>query len=97
MLGQMEGLVEIVDLGVYGLFGEDHDLRGSWMFQLLGVCLVTLAVAQLLPTFFEFLPVFLRLCIWLQLVSGFAQLPSFWSPVSLLSELSSFLELEAQG
>jgi len=32
MLGQMEGLVEIVDLGVYGLFGEDHDLRGSWMF-----------------------------------------------------------------
>ena len=81
MLGEMEGLVEIVDLGVYGLLGEDYDLRGSWMFRLLGVCLVTLAVAQLLPTFSKFLPAFLRLCVWLQLVSGFAQLPSFWSPV----------------
>ena len=67
------------------------------MFRLLLVCLVTLAVARLLPVFSGFLLAFLRLCIWLQLVSGFAQLPSFWSPVSLLSELSSFLELEAQG
>ena len=65
----------------WGLLGEDHDLRGSWMFRLLGVCLVTLAVAQLLPAFSRFLLVFLRLCAWLRLVSGLAQLPSFWLPV----------------
>ena len=97
MLSRMEGLVGSVDLGVFGLFGEGHDLRGARMFRLLRVCLVTLAVAQLLPAFFGFLLAFLRLCVWLQLVSGFAQLPSFWSPVGWLSELSSLLGLEAQG
>ena len=97
MLGQMGGLVGSVDLGVCGLLGEGLDLRGAYMFRLLLVCLVTLAVARLLPVFSGFLLAFLRLCVWLQLVSGFAQLPSFWSPVGWLSELSSFLELEAQG
>ena len=76
-LGQMEGLVGSVDLGVYSLFGEGQDLRDAWIFRLLRVCLVTLAVAQLLPAFSGFLFAFLRLCVWLQLVSGFAQLPSF--------------------
>ena len=77
MLGQMGGLVGSVDLGVCGLLGEGLDLCGVWMFRQLLVCLVTLAVAQLLPAFSGFLLAFLRLCVWLQLVSGFAQLPSF--------------------
>ena len=81
MLGRMEGLVGSIDLGVYGLLGEDHDLRGAWMFRLLRVCLVTLAVAQLLPAFSGFLFAFLRLCVWLQLVSGLARLPFFQLPV----------------
>ena len=68
MLGQMEGLVGSVDLGVCGLLGKGLDLRGVWMFQLLRVCFVTLVLAQLLPAFSGFLLVFLRLCIWLRLI-----------------------------
>ena len=96
MLGRMEGLVGSVDLGVFGLFGEGHDLRGAGMFRLLRVCLVTLAVAQLLSAFFGFLLAFLRLCVWLQLVSGLVQLLSFWLQVDWLDEFSSFLVFEAQ-
>ena len=59
MFGQMEGLIGSVDLGVCGLLGEGLDLRGVWMFRQLLVCLVTLVVAQLLPTFSRFLPAFL--------------------------------------
>ena len=81
MLGQMEYLVGSVDLGVCGLLGEGLDLRGVWMFRQLLVCLVTLAVAQLLLAFSGFLPAFLRLCVWLQLVSGLARLPFFQLPV----------------
>ena len=81
MLGRMEDLVGIVDLGVYGSLGEGLDLRGTCMFRLLCVCSVALAVARLLLAFSRFLLAFLRLCAWLQLVSGLAQLPSFWLPV----------------
>ena len=66
------------------------------MFQLLRVCFVTLAVARLLPAFFGFLLVFLRLCIWLRLVFGLVPLLFSWLQVGWPSELSSFLVLEAQ-
>ena len=66
------------------------------MFRLLLVCLVTLAVARLLPAFSRFLLAFLRLYVWLQLVFGLVQLLSFWSQVDWPDEFSSFLVLEAQ-
>ena len=97
MLGRMEGLVGSVDLGVYGLFGEGHDLRGPGMFRLLRVCLVTLAVAQLLPAFFGFLLAFLQLCVLLRPASELARLPSFWTLVGWPGELFSFLGREAEG
>ena len=81
MLSRMEGLVGNVDLDIYELSGEGLDLRDVWNVQQLRGCLGALAVAQLLPTFSGFLLAFLRLCAWLQLVSGLARLPSFWLPV----------------
>ena len=64
------------------------------MFQLLRVCLVTLAVVRLLPAFSGFLLAFLRLCVWLQLVFGLVQLLSFWSQVDWPDEFCSFLVLK---
>ena len=75
MLGQMEGLVGSVDLDGYDLSGEGLDLRGVWMFQVLRVCFVALAVTRLLPAFSGFLLSFLRLCVWVQLVSGLLSCP----------------------
>ena len=76
---------------------EGLDLRGVGMFQLLRGGSVILVLAQLLPAGFGFLLAFLRLCIWLQLIFGPAQLLSFWMQVDWPDELSSFLMLEAQG
>ena len=59
MLGQMEGLVGSVDLGVCGLLGEGLDLCGVWMFRQLLVCLILLQ----LPNFFlHFLNFCLHFC-----------------------------------
>ena len=96
MLGRMKGLVGIVDLDGCDLSGEGLDLRGVWMFQLLRVCFVTLAVARLLPAFSGFLLAFLRLYVWLWLVFGLVPLLFSWLQVDWLGELSSFLVLEAQ-
>ena len=97
MLGRMEGLVGSGDLDGCDLPVEGLDLRGVWMFQLLHVCSVTLVLAQLLPTVSGFLPAFLQLCVWLQLISGLAQLLSSWPQVDWPDEISSFPVLEAQG
>ena len=97
MLGRTKGLVGIVDLDGCGLSSEGLDLRGVWMFQLLCVCFVTLAVARLLPAFSRFLLAFLQLCVLLQPASELVQLLSFWSPVDWPGELSSFLVCEADG
>ena len=97
MLSRMEGLVGNVDLDIFELSGEGVDLRDVWNVQQLRGCLGVLVVAQLVPAFSGLLLAFLQLCVLLQLASELARLLSFWSPVGWLSELSSFLGLEAQG
>ena len=70
MLGRMEGLGGSGDLDGRDLSVECLDLRGVGMFQLLCDGSVILVPAQLLPAISGFLPAFLRLCVWLQLISG---------------------------
>ena len=97
MSGQMGGLVGSGDLDECDLPVEGLDLRGVGKFQLLSGDSVILVLAPFLAEFSGFLLAFLRLCIWLQLIFGPAQLLSFWLQVDWPDELSSFLVSEAEG